>query len=148
MKGELPMENNIREGRMSVVTLLVRLFIDLIATIILVGFVWIIKDLITFFTTKITVTNRKFSGHTGLINTSHLDCPLNKISGVQVQQGLFGKIFNYGTIIVSTSSTVARYMHISNPNDFVLVLNNLIEEYDELRLSKQIKNITRIADED
>ncbi len=73
---------------------------------------------------------------------------MNKISGVQVQQGLLGKIFNYGTIIVSTSSTVARYMHISNPNDFVLVLNNLIEEYDELRLSKQIKNIARMTDED
>lgn len=148
MKGEIIMEKVIREGRMSVVTLLVRLFVDFIAFMIFVGFIWIIKDLVAFFTTKISVTNRKFSGHSGLINTSYLDCPLNKISGVQVQQGLLGKIFNYGTIIVSTSSTVARYMHISKPNDFVLVLNNLIEEYDELRLSKQIKNIARIADED
>ena len=39
------------------------------------------------------ITNKRVNGKTGLINTNELDSPLNKINGVQVRQGLFGKIY-------------------------------------------------------
>lgn len=135
------MEQTIKEGKISIVCIVVRLIIDLFAMCILIGFVWIIKDLIAFFTTKLTITNKKITGRTGLINTNQLDSPLNKISGVQVEKGLFGQIFNYGTIKITTASTVFNFKYIANPDEFRTILNNQIEQYDEERIKKQAKEL-------
>lgn len=108
---------------------------------ILIEFIWIIKDLIKFFTTKLIITNKKVNGKMDLINTNELDSPLNKINGVQVRQGLFGKIFNYGTISITTASTVFNFDYINKPNEFKTILNNQIEKYDDDRIEKQAKKM-------
>ena len=136
------MEQTIKEGKISIVCIIVRLIIDFFAMCILIGFIWIIKDLIAFFTTKLTITNKKVTGKTGLINTNQLDSPLNKISGVQVEKGLFGQIFNYGTIKITTASTVFNFKYIGNPDEFRTILNNQIEQYDEERIKKQAQDDT------
>ena len=87
------------------------------------------------------ITNKRVRGKTGLINTNELDSPLNKINGVQVKQGLLGKMFNYGTISITTASTVFHFDMISEPNDFKTILNNQIEIYDEERIEKQAKKM-------
>ena len=67
------MEEIVKEGKISVITLLIRLFIvDIFACCILVGFIWFVKDIIIFFTTKLIITNKRISGKTGLINTNEL----------------------------------------------------------------------------
>lgn len=137
------MEETIKEAKISVAVLIIRLIIDFFAIAILVGFIWMIKDIIKFFTTKIIITNKRIRGKTGLINTNELDSPLNKINGVQVEQGLFGKLFNYGTISITTSSTVFHFDMISKPQDFKNILNNQIELYDNERIQKQAKEIAK-----
>ncbi len=133
------MEEVIKEGKISVATLIIRLIIDFFAMCILIGFVWIVKDLIKFFTTKLIITDKKISGKTGFINTNELDSPLNKINGVQVKQGRFGKIFNYGTISITTASTVFNFDYIDKPNEFRQILNTQIEKFDNDRIEKQAK---------
>lgn len=135
------MEEIVREGKISVATLVIRLIIDFFAWFIIVGFVWTVKDLIKFFTTKLVITNKRVSGKTGLINTNELDSPLNKINGIQVKQGLFGKMFNYGTISITTASTVFNFDYIDKPNEFKTILNNQIEKYDEERIEMQAKKM-------
>lgn len=135
------MEEVVREGKISIITLLARLVIDFFAICIFVGLFWFVRDIIAFFTTKLTITNKRLTGKTGLINTSQLDSPLNKISGVQVEQGLFGQIFNYGTITVSTASTVFKFRYISQPNEFKTILNNQIESYDDRRIEQQAQKL-------
>lgn len=135
------MEETVKEGKISIATLIIRLIIDLFAMCILIGFVWFIKDLIKFFTTKLIITNKRVNGKTGLINTNELDSPLNKINGVQVKQGLFGKIFNYGTVSITTASTVFNFDYIDKPNEFKTILNNQIEKYDDERIEKQAKKL-------
>lgn len=137
------MEETIKEAKISVTVLIIKLIIDFFAIAILVGFIWMIKDIIKFFTTKIIITNKRIRGKTGLINTNELDSPLNKINGVQVEQGLFGKLFNYGTISITTSSTVFHFDMISKPQDFKNILNNQIELYDNERIQKQAKEIAK-----
>lgn len=129
----------IREGKISIVTLIIRLFIDVIAICIIIGFFWFIKDLVTFFTTRLIITNKRISGKTGLLNTNVLDSPLNKINGVQIQQGMFGKMFNYGTISITTASTVFNFKYIDKPFEFKQILNNQIEQFDNDRIEKQAK---------
>ncbi len=135
------MEETVREGKISIAALIIRLIIDFFAICIIIGFIWFVKDLIKFFTTKLIITNKRVNGKTGLINTNELDSPLNKINGVQVRQGLFGKIFNYGTISITTASTVFNFDYIDKPNDFKTILNNQIEKYDDDRIEKQAKKM-------
>lgn len=135
------MEKTIKEGKISISTLIIRLIIDCFAICILIGLIWIVKDLIKFFTTKLIITNKRVNGKTGLINTNELDSPLNKINGVQVKQGLFGKIFNYGTVSITTASTAFNFDYIDKPNEFKNILNNQIEKYDDDRIEKQAKKM-------
>lgn len=135
------MEETIREGKISVVTLVIRILVDIWAMCFLIGFVWIVRDLIKYFTTKLIITNKRVNGKTGLINTNELDSPLNKINGVQVRQGFFGKIFNYGTISITTASTVFNFDYIEKPNEFKTILNNQMEKYDDERIEQQAKKL-------
>ncbi len=135
------MEEVIKEGKISPVCICVRLIVDLFAMCIIIGFVWIVKDVITFCTTKLVITNKKLTGKTGLVNTNQLDSPLNKVNGVQVEKGLFGQMFNYGTIKITTASTVFVYKYIAKPDEFRTILNNQIEAYDDERIKKQAKEL-------
>lgn len=135
------MEETVREGRISVATLVIRLIIDFFAMMILVGFYWIVRDIIDFCTTKLSITTKRVTGKRGLINTNQLDSPLNKINGVQVEQGLFGKMFNYGNISITTASTVFIFRYIDKPNEFRATLNNQIEAYDDARIEQQAQKL-------
>ena len=134
-------EKIIKEGKISIVTIIIRLVIDLCACMIIIGFFWVVRDIIKFLTTKLTITDKRLNGKTGLINTNELDSPLNKINGVQVKQKLFGKIFNYGTISVTTASTVFNFDYIDHPNEFKNLLNNQIEIYEDDRMQKQAQKM-------
>lgn len=135
------MEETVKKAKLSVVALIFKLFVDLFACCILVGLVWLPKDIIKYFTTILEITNKRVRGKTGLVNTNELDSPLNKINSVQVKQGFFGKIFNYGTIAITTSSSVFEFDYVTKPNEFKSILNNQIEAYDELKMEMQAKKI-------
>ena len=135
------MEEIIKEGKMSIAALIIRLIIDVFAMIVLVGFVWIVNDLITFFTTNLTIYNNRVTGKKGLVNVSQLDCHISKISGVKVEQGLFDQIFNYGTIRISTSSSTLSFYYIDNPKEIRDLLNQQIEKYSDNNMDKQAQKI-------
>lgn len=135
------MEETIKKAKLSVVALVFKLIVDFFACCILIGLVWLPRDLIRYFTTKLEITNKRIRGKIGLVNTNELDSPLNKINSVQVLQGFFGKIFNYGTIVITTASSVFEFGYITNPNEFKNILNNQIETYDENKMDMQAKKI-------
>lgn len=135
------MEQTIKVGHISVATIIFKLIIDFILCAFIVGIFLLIRDLITFITTKLVITDKRITGKKGLIHTNHLDCPLNRLDGVQVKQGLFGKIFNYGTISISTGSTLISFPYISHPNDFRATLNEQIDKFYDTKLEKQAQTL-------
>lgn len=135
------MEFTVKEGKVSIVWFVFHLLIDFLAIFILIGIWWGIKHIIEFLTVKLTITNKRVKGHTGLINTTDLDSPLNKIEGVMVKQSLLGKIFNYGTVIITTASTSFTFDSIDKPNVFKATLNNQIEIYENEKLKRQAKEM-------
>jgi len=90
---------------------------------------WLIDVIIKNLTTELGFTNKKVLGKTGLINTNVMDAPLNKINTVLVKSGLWGKIFNYGSVLVTTSSGKYVFKYLSKPNDFRKMLMNQIDNY-------------------
>lgn len=137
------MEKEIKIAKISPIALGFTLFKDFFACVILVGLVWIPRDIIKYTTTKLEITNKKIKGKTGLVNTEELDSPLNKINSVKVEQGIFGKLFNYGKIIITTSSSVFEFDYINKPNEIKAIINNQVENYEDERMERQAEKIAK-----
>lgn len=94
------------------------LVVPLIATIFTTGLAlpWLLYRLAIYHFDEIVVTNQKFHIRIGLLNKAVVSTPLKNINNVMFQQGLFGRIFNYGTVNVHSGALgVSSYSYISNP---------------------------------
>lgn len=81
---------------------------------LMVGLFTIWKPLFRMISTNIRVTNKRVSAKKGIVKTESLDSPIDKITSVKVEQKLFGKIFNYGTIYINTASGDYTFEYIPN----------------------------------
>lgn len=90
---------------------------------------------------ELALTNKKIIGKSGLINTKIMDSPLNKINNISVEQGLGGKIFGYGKIVVSTSSGAYVFNYIKGADAFRHSVMNEIDRVDEERIQKQAQEL-------
>lgn len=100
----------------------------LAAVIILIPLVGILK-------TELALTNKRLVGKLGIINTKSLDAPLNKINNISLSQGLFGKIFGYSKIDVSTSSGNFIFKYIKSAD----ALKNMIMEQIDIAEEERIR---------
>lgn len=116
---------------------------DVLLMFVYIGFLLIIVDLVNTIGMKLNITSKKVYGKIGLLHTRRLDSPLNKINNIGVTQNIFGKIFNYGTIEIKTSSLLYEFKYISNPNEFISRLNAQIEQYDDDRIRKQAEELAK-----
>ena len=98
-----------------------------------------LKRTVMYFWTDLAITNKKVVGRVRLswFKTTALDAPLNKVQNVSVEQGFFGKIFNYGTITVLTAAGSVMFMGIKSPDAFKGMLMSQIDEYEEERVKQQ-----------
>ncbi len=63
-------------------------------------------------TNDLILTNKGVFGKCGLISTTQMQSPLNKIDSVSYSSGLFGKIIEYGTVRISTTSSTFKFRFI------------------------------------
>lgn len=69
----------------------------------------------------LTLSEDSIEGKTGIIKTVKMVSPISKVQDVSVRSGLFGKIFGYSTITVSTSgSAITEYVFagVTNASEF------------------------------
>lgn len=85
----------------------------------------------------LAVTNKRVLGKVGVFNTITIDLPLNKIQSVTAVSKLAGKIFNYGTVVVTSAAGEVPFPGIKNANAFKGTVMNQIEEYEEQRMRDQ-----------
>lgn len=83
------------------------------------GIIIILSAVFTYISTELAVTNKRVVAKTGLIRRSTIELNLSKIESIQVHQGIFGRIFNYGSLIVSgAGNPQAPIPSIANPMNF------------------------------
>lgn len=104
---------------------------------LLIGAIILIPVAIRMFTTQLMLTNKRIFGQVGLVNTKAMDAPLNKINTISVTSGLFGKIFGYGNLHLTTSSGSYDYKGVKNPEIFRRAVMDEIDNFDEARVKKQ-----------
>ncbi len=84
-----------------------------------VGLIFWIAAFIRYKTTELAITDKKVIAKFGFIKRETIELLLPKIESIQVQQSLFGRMLNYGSIVVSGAGNAqAPIPGISAPIQF------------------------------
>lgn len=88
-----------------------------------------LRALSLYMTTEFAVTNQRIIAKTGGLRRNVLELRLKQVESVRVNQGILGRIFNYGSIIVTGSGgTSGKFPMISNPLELRKQVNAQIAE--------------------
>lgn len=79
---------------------------------------WIIA-FIRYKTTELAFTNKRVIAKIGFISRQTIELNISKVESIQVNQGVFGRIFNYGSLLISgAGNPQAPIPGISDPMSF------------------------------
>ena len=76
---------------------------------------------------RYVVTTRRLIFKRGYIRRECQDLVLRKCEGVQTEQTIFGRILNFGSVIVTTGEVTNTYKYIRNPLRFSSAINQMID---------------------
>lgn len=93
----------------------------------IVGVIWFIIRFIGYKTNDLILTNKRVFGKCGLISTTQMQSPLNKIDTVSYSNGIIGKLIGYGTVRISTTSTTFKFRFIRDGQTFYNDIFNQLE---------------------
>ncbi len=78
-----------------------------------------IGSVITYKTSEFGITNKRVLAKVGFIRTNSLEILLTKVEGIQVNQGIIGRILGYGSVGISgTGGSKNPFHKISSPLEF------------------------------
>jgi uncharacterized membrane protein YdbT with pleckstrin-like domain len=81
---------------------------------------------------EFVVTNRRVMIKLGVMQRRTVETMLSKVEGVAVEQGLAGRIFDYGTITVTgTGGTRETFEHIAAPLEFRLQVQGQLARMED-----------------
>ncbi len=67
-------------------------------------------------TSEFGLTNKRVIAKAGWIRRRSLETLLQKVEGISVDQGLFGRIFNYGTVVITgTGGSREPFRRVATP---------------------------------
>ena len=72
------------------------------------------------------VTNKRVIVKMGVFSRRTVELVLARCEGIQVVQGVVGRIFGYGTIVVTTGGATNCYYYVINPYQFKKAINEQI----------------------
>lgn len=112
-------EKIIYEGKISIWSLVPLFTVGLILLPIYIGILFWLAAIIRYMTTELAFTNKRVIAKFGFISRKTIELNLMKIESLQVNQGIFGRIFNFGTLVISgAGNPQAPIPGISNPMIF------------------------------
>ena len=83
---------------------------------VVIGLVPLISASIARATTELAVTNKRVVFKTGWLNRSTFEMHLDKIENIHIEQSVFARGLDYGTIVISgTGGTRQAFAHIAAP---------------------------------
>jgi uncharacterized membrane protein YdbT with pleckstrin-like domain len=96
---------------------------------LIVGLVLIAKVWVHSTSTELAVTNKRVIAKFGFIQRSSIELLHSKVESFHVEQGIFGRIFNFGTVIINgTGGAKTPIPRIAAPLDFRRQALGAIEE--------------------
>lgn len=95
--------------------------------LLVVGLSGMVQRMVIKLGAEYAVTTHRLVFKTGVVGRSIRELQHRKIEGVAVSQGVFGRIFGYGSVLVTTGGAVNTYTYIANPLRFRSAINQCIE---------------------
>lgn len=94
--------------------------------ILFFGLVSLVQRLFVKIGSSYAVTNKRVILKTGIISRRAVDLILAKCEGLHIKQSIMGRIFNFGTITVTTGGVTNSYPFIADPLAFRREINTQI----------------------
>lgn len=109
--------------------------------IFLIGLVWFVIRYIGYKNNDLILTNKRVFGKCGLISTTQMQSPLNKIDSVSFSNGLIGKLIGYGTVEIATTSSHFKFRYIRDGQTFYNDIFNQLEISQKEKITLQANAI-------
>lgn len=94
--------------------------------ILFFGIVSLLSRILIKVGSSYAVTNKRVILKTGVISRKAVDLVLAKCEGLHIKQSILGRIFNFGTITVTTGGVSSTYPYIADPLAFRREINTQI----------------------
>jgi membrane protein YdbS with pleckstrin-like domain len=85
-------------------------------------FLMLVLGIVTLFraieraTTEFALTDKRIVIKSGLLSTQLREMPLGKVEAINVRQDILGKLFHFGSVVVTGSGgTMRRMLHVDQP---------------------------------
>ncbi len=95
------------------------------------GLIWFVIRFIAYKTNDLILTNKRVFGKCGLISTTQMQSPLNKIDSVSFSNRIIGKLIGYGTVKIATTSSTFKFRFIREGQTFYNDIFNQVEVSQE-----------------
>ena len=84
-----------------------------------IGLIFLVIAYVRYKSVELAVTTKRIMVKHGFIRRQTVEINLNKVESIQVEQGVLGRLFNFGTLIVSgTGASHAPLTGIAEPMGF------------------------------
>ena len=83
------------------------------------GLIFWVMAFIRYMTTELAFTNKRVIAKFGFISRQTIELNISKVESIQVNQGILGRVFNFGTLVISgAGNPQAPIPGISDPMSF------------------------------
>ena len=91
-------------------------FLGMLTLVAVVGVVFLVWAWIRVRSTELAITSRRIIAKFGFVKRHTVEINLDKVESLKVEQGVWGRFLNFGTIFISGSgSSVAPIPNIADP---------------------------------
>ena len=109
-------ENVVHRARVSWWSQFPLVFLGILTLVAVVGIVFLVIAWIRVRSTELAITNKRVIAKFGFIKRHTVEINLEKVEALKVEQGVWGRILNFGTIFISGAGTsVAPIPNIADP---------------------------------
>ncbi|AVY95747.1 hypothetical protein DAI18_18135 [Microvirgula aerodenitrificans] len=93
-----------------------------------IGIIPLAIAVVRVLTTELAITNKRVIAKFGFISRRTIELKLEKVESVQVDQGIFGRMLGFGTLVIGgAGNPAAPVPSIDNPLAFRRELHQLME---------------------
>ena len=90
--------------------------LGLVLLVVVIGLVFLVMAWVKVRSTEIAITNRRVIAKFGFVKRDTVEINLDKVEALKVEQSFWGRMLNYGTVLISGAGTsVAPMRDIADP---------------------------------
>ena len=92
------------------------IILGVVLLVAVVGLFFLLAAWVRMKATEIAITNKRIIAKFGFISRSTVEISLEKVEALRVEQSMWGRFLNYGTILISgVGSTIDPIRNIADP---------------------------------